>query len=390
MSQSGAVMAGVVLKHVRKVYPNGVVAIHDLDLHVADGELLVLVGPSGCGKTTTLRMIAGLERPTRGSISIGSKPLDGVPPHRRDVAMVFQHHALYPHLTAYENMAFALRLRGSAKPELDRDVRRAAALLAVEHLLDRKPKELSGGQRQRVALGRAIVRRPACFLFDEPLSDLDARLRLQMRAELKHLHRHLQTTTLYVTHDQEEALSLGDRVAVIRQGRIQQIGAPQEVYRHPANRFVAGFLGAAPMNFLTGRLTEHDGRLWFEQGSQRLPVPDWAAADLAGRVGAKVVLGIRPEVLHIQPNEVARPGELTAKIVDVESLGDRIDVHLSIDGCPSIVARLDARRHPTPGTTERIYVDLDRVHFFEWDEEADGQAFDRSGANLCLAAEKRQ
>jgi len=356
---------------------------------VADGELLVLVGPSGCGKTTTLRMIAGLERVTRGSIWIGSKWLDGVPPNHRDVAMVFQHHALYPHLTAYQNMAFALRLRKTPRAELDREVRRAAALLEVEHLLDRKPKELSGGQRQRVALGRAIVRRPACFLFDEPLSDLDARLRLEMRAELKLLHRQLQTTTLYVTHDQEEALALGDRVAVIREGRVQQVGTPREVYRHPANRFVAGFLGAAPMNFLTGAVTERDGRLWFDQGSQRLAIPDWAADDLKHRIGAKVVLGIRPEILHMEPNEAACPSTLEVKVVGVESLGDRVDVHLSTDRHPSIVARLDGPRLPAPGTSMRVYVDLDRVHFFETDEKADGAINDQSGTNLCLAAEKR-
>ncbi|MFH1922425.1 MAG: ABC transporter ATP-binding protein, partial [Planctomycetota bacterium] len=263
-------MARVRLEHVGKVYPNGFEAIRDFDLDVTDGELLVLVGPSGCGKTSTLRMIAGLEQVTRGTISIGPRVVNDVPPKDRDVAMVFQSHALYPHMTARRNMAFSLKLRKAPRADLDRAVRQAAAMLDIGHLLERKPGQLSGGERQRVALGRAIVRKPACFLLDEPLSSLDARLRVEMRSELKRLHRRLGTTTLHVTHDQEEALALGDRVAIVREGRLQQIGTPREVYRHPVNRFVGGFLGSAPMNFLEGTITEHDGRLSFDEAGRRL------------------------------------------------------------------------------------------------------------------------
>ncbi|MFH1268607.1 MAG: ABC transporter ATP-binding protein [Planctomycetota bacterium] len=381
-------MARVRLEHVGKVYPNGFEAIRDFDLDVADGELLVLVGPSGCGKTTLLRMIAGLERVTRGTITVGSKVVNDVPPKDRDVAMVFQSHALYPHMTAHQNMAFSLKLRKAPRADLDRAVRQAAAMLDIGHLLERKPGQLSGGERQRVALGRAIVRRAACFLFDEPLSSLDARLRVEMRSELKRLHRRLQTTTIHVTHDQEEALALGDRVAIVREGRLQQIGTPREVYRHPVNRFVAGFLGSAPMNFLEGTIAEHDGRLSFDEAGRRLAVPDWAVEDLGGKVGAKVVLGVRPESLRMRPVEGQGPpyqNTLDVKVDRVESLGDKIDVHLSADDHPPLVARLDGGFPFDPETLLRIYVDLDRVHFFEPDDESTG----RSGENLCLAAEAR-
>jgi len=378
-------MARVLLEHVGKVYPNGFEAIRDFDLNVADGELMVLVGPSGCGKTTSLRMIAGLETITRGTITIGTRAVNTVPPKDRDVAMVFQNHVLYPHMTAHQNMAFPLKLRQVPKTEIDRAVRRAAAMLGIEQLLDRKPRQLSGGERQRVAVGRTFVRRPACFLFDEPLSNLDARLRLQMRAELKRLHQQLQTTTIYVTHDQEEALTLGDRVAVIRKGRIQQTGTPQDVHRHPANRFVAGFLGAAPMNFLEGTIVERDGRLWFDEGSQHLVVPDWAVGDLGRKVGARVILGIRPEILRVEPIGSQRHNGLDVRVGVVQSLGDRLDLHLSTEHHSCIVARLDARPEFDPHTVKQVHVDLDRVHFFDLDDETTG----RPGLNLCLAAEKR-
>ena len=266
-------------------------------------------------------------------------------------------------------------------------------MLGIEQLLERKPRQLSGGQRQRVAVGRAIVRRPSCFLFDEPLSDLDARLRLQMRTELKRLHRRLNTTTIHVTHDQEEALTLGDRVVVIRKGGVQQIGTPQEVYRHPANRFVAGFLGGAPMSFLEGTVVEQDGRLWLDHGSGCLAVPDWAARDLRGKVGMRVVLGVRPETLRLEPIEGELPGALDVKVDTVEPLGDKTDVHLSTEHAPrhpphphqEILARLDGRVAVRPETLRRVYVDLDRVHFFEPDDESTA----RPGENVCLAAEKR-
>ncbi|HUT89677.1 MAG TPA: sn-glycerol-3-phosphate ABC transporter ATP-binding protein UgpC [Thermoguttaceae bacterium] len=386
-------MAELVLEQVGKVYPNGVEAVRDFDLDVADGELLVLVGPSGCGKTTTLRMIAGLERVTRGTIRIGPRIVNDVAPKDRDVAMVFQNHVLYPHLTARRNMAFGLKLRGRPRGEIDEAVGKAAAMLGIEHLLDRKPRQLSGGQRQRVAVGRAIVRRPSCFLFDEPLSDLDARLRVEMRTELKRLHRRLGTTTIYVTHDQEEALTLGDRVVVIYQGRIQQIGTPEEVYRHPVNRFVAGFLGGAPMNFLEGTIVDSGGRLWLDHAGARLDVPDWAVPDLRAMLGTTVLLGVRPESLRVEPIE-GRPQTTLSVTVDlVEPLGDKTDVHLSVEQAAEhplpahrrILARLDGRVAVRPETLRRLYVDLDRVHFFEPDDERTG----RPGKNLCLASERR-
>jgi multiple sugar transport system ATP-binding protein len=378
-------MARVVLEGVGKVYPNGFEAIHDFNLEVADGELLVLLGPSGCGKTTALRMIAGLETITRGTVTIGSRVVNHVAARDRDVAMVFQNHVLYPHMTAYRNMAFPLKLRKAPGGEIERKVRQAAAMLGIEHLLGRKPRQLSGGQRQRVAVGRAIVRQPACFLLDEPLSDLDARLRIEMRAELKRLHRRLGTTTIYVTHDQEEAMTLGDRLAVVREGRIQQVGPPEQVFRHPVNRFVAGFLGARPMNFLEGTIVRQEGRLWFDEGGQRLIVPDWAASRLADRVGDRVTLGIRPEVLSPKPIEGQRHNTLNVKVNLIESLGDEHEVHLSTERHPGIVARLDTHDVFAPNTVIEMHVDLDRVHFFDPDDEAAGTP----GANLCLAAEKR-
>jgi multiple sugar transport system ATP-binding protein len=300
--------------------------------------------------------------------------------------MVFQSHVLYPHMTAYRNMAFPLRLRKAPASEIDGRVRQAAAMLGIEDLLSRKPKELSGGQRQRVAVGRAVVRRPACFLLDEPLSDLDARLRVEMRAELRRLHGRLPTTTIHVTHDQEEAMALGDRLAVVREGRIQQVGPPGQVFRHPANRFVAGFLGARPMNFLEGTLVRQEGRLWFDEGGQRLIVPDWAAGDLADRVDGRVTLGIRPESLRPGPIEGQRHNTLPVKVNLIESLGEGHEVHLSTERHPRIVARTGDYSAFTPGTARDVHVDLDRVHFFEPDDAAAGTP----GENLCLAAEERR
>ncbi len=252
-------MASVELKHVDKVYEGGVKAVIDFSLDIKDEEFIVLVGPSGCGKLTTLRMIAGLEDVSAGTISIGGRVVNDVPPKDRDIAMVFQSYALYPHMSVYENMAFGLMMRGIAKAAIDEKVRKAAAILGIAHLLDRRPKQLSGGQRQRVALGRAIVRDPKCFLFDEPLSNLDAKLRVEMRAELKRLHLSLQSTTVYVTHDQEEAITLGDRLVVMKDGVVQQCADALQIYKHPANRFVAGFLGSPPMNFIEGQLVR---RIW--------------------------------------------------------------------------------------------------------------------------------
>src|SRR5687768_11476517 len=259
-------MARVDLEQVTKVFPGGVKAVDSVDLAVADREFVVLVGPSGCGKSTTLRMIAGLEDVTSGTVRIGDRVVNDVPPKDRDIAMVFQNYALYPHMTVYKNMAFALKLRKVPKPQIQQRVIEAAKMLEIEHLLERRPRELSGGQRQRVAVGRAIVREPAAFLFDEPLSNLDAKLRVTTRAELKRLHRRLRTTTIYVTHDQEEAMTLGDRIVVMKDGAIQQADTPLRTYNHPANRFVAGFIGMPPMNFFDGTIRSENGELVFEEG----------------------------------------------------------------------------------------------------------------------------
>src|SRR5690242_13568646 len=259
-------MAQVVLDKVSKIYPGGVKAVDSIDLGIKDQEFVVLVGPSGCGKSTTLRMVAGLEEITSGAIRIGERVVNDVPPKNRDIAMVFQNYALYPHMSVYKNMAFGLKLRRMPKPQIHQRVMEAAKILDIEHLLERKPKALSGGQRQRVAVGRAIVREPAAFLFDEPLSNLDAKLRVTTRAELKRLHHRLRTTTIYVTHDQEEAMTLGDRIVVMKDGRIQQADTPLRTYNQPANRFVAGFIGMPPMNFFNGLLKNEAGELIFEEG----------------------------------------------------------------------------------------------------------------------------
>src|SRR5476651_13210 len=270
-------MAKVELEKVSKVYAGGVKAVNAIDLCIKDQEFIVLVGPSGCGKSTTLRMVAGLEEISEGAIRIGERVVNDVPPKDRDIAMVFQNYALYPHMSVYKNMAFGLKLRGMPKAQINERVMQAAKILDIEHLLERKPKALSGGQRQRVAVGRAIVREPAAFLFDEPLSNLDAKLRVTTRAELKRLHRRLKTTTIYVTHDQEEAMTLGDRIVVMKDGQIQQADTPLETYNAPANRFVAGFIGMPPMNFFDGKVSISDGQMTFEEGDAtggELTIPD--------------------------------------------------------------------------------------------------------------------
>jgi multiple sugar transport system ATP-binding protein len=312
-------------------------------------------------------MIAGLEEITSGTIRIGERVVNDVPPKDRDIAMVFQSYALYPHMTVYENMAFALKLRKQSKSTIEEKVRRAAKILVIEHLLDRKPKALSGGQRQRVALGRAIVRDPKCFLFDEPLSNLDAKLRVEMRAEIKHLHMGLNATTVYVTHDQEEAMTLGDRVVVMRDGVIQQCGGALEIYHHPSNRFVAGFLGSPPMNFLTGRLKKVDGRLWFDEGSGRLPVPDWASAELAAHESEELVLGVRPEAISDRHHArfACAENQLKLKVTLVQPLGDKMDVYLASENHPHIVAHVDAFGGISSGQITEMFIDMERVHFFE-------------------------
>jgi multiple sugar transport system ATP-binding protein len=372
-------MAQVRLEQVTKIFPGGVRAVDAVDLGVADHEFVVLVGPSGCGKSTTLRMIAGLEEVSGGTIRIGDRVVNGVPPKDRDVAMVFQNYALYPHKSVYRNMSFALELRRTPKGEIERRVRDAAKILEIEHLLDRKPKALSGGQKQRVAVGRAIVREPAAFLFDEPLSNLDARLRVTTRAELKRLHQRLRTTTVYVTHDQEEAMTLGDRIVVMRDGKVMQADTPLRTYTHPANRFVAGFIGMPPMNFFDGTLKMVDGRLAFEetvgQGAGfHLPLGPGAREASADRVGQAVVLGVRPEHLHLQPAGGPEDSAPLAVNVDVvELLGKDMDVYARTDLAGTVVARLEARGGMASGSRVTLHVDLDKVYLFEPGE---------SGANL--------
>ena len=372
-------MARVLLTDVTKIYPGNVKAVDQFNLEIADEEFIVFVGPSGCGKSTTLRMVAGLEEITHGTIAIGDRIVNDVPPKDRDIAMVFQNYALYPHMTVYKNMAFGLKLRKMPKKEIDQKVRSAAKILGITELLERKPRALSGGQRQRVAVGRAIVRDPACFLFDEPLSNLDAKLRVEMRAELKRLHLQLQTTTIYVTHDQEEAMTLGDRVVVMKDGLIQQCDSPLSIYRYPTNRFVAGFLGTPPMNFLNGHLLSEDGKIWFDEGTQRLAVPAWATECLAGKVGSAVVMGVRPEVLTEEPIKGQSDNVLNVKVNVVETLGDKMDLYLATKNHPHIVARVDAHAGVVPDTTIQMHVNMKGVHFFEPGD---------LGENLTLAAER--
>ncbi len=360
-------MATVELLNVSKDYPGGVRGVAAVNLEIADAEFVVLVGPSGCGKSTTLRLVAGLEELTSGTIKIGDRVVNDVPPKDRDVAMVFQNYALYPHMTVYKNMSFGLRLRKVAREEIDRKVRETARMLGIEQLLGRKPKALSGGERQRVALGRAIVRSPQCFLFDEPLSNLDAKLRVETRAELKRLHKRLQTTTIYVTHDQEEAMTLGDRVVVMKNGTIQQCDTPLEIYRRPTNRFVAGFVGTPPMNFLEGSLRRENGALWFDEGSIRIRVPESVTSQVSGHVGRPIVLGVRPEAISDIPNgrvDVA-DNEVRFTVNVVEPLGDRMDLYLSTPKHSSVVARVDARSDLEPDVERPFYLDLDRIHFFD-------------------------
>jgi multiple sugar transport system ATP-binding protein len=376
-------MAGVILKDVVKIYDSGVRVVDRVSLDIKDREFVVLVGPSGCGKSTTLRMVAGLEEITSGTIQIGDRVVNDVPPKDRDIAMVFQSYALYPHMTVYENMAFALKLRKVDKRVIAEKVRKAAKILVIEHLLDRKPKALSGGQRQRVALGRAIVRDPKCFLFDEPLSNLDAKLRVEMRAEIKRLHLGLNATTIYVTHDQEEAMTLGDRVVVMRDGVVQQSGGALEIYHQPVNRFVAGFLGSPPMNFLTGRIARRGETLIFDEGSGSLPVPGWARDALESFVGQDVVLGVRPEALSDRQHArfPCEDNVLHPKVTLVQPLGDKMDVYLSTEKHPHLVAHIDAFGGVQAGERLPTYVDLSRVHFFESGENGKTIATNRARGN---------
>jgi multiple sugar transport system ATP-binding protein len=358
-------MTTLTLENVRKLYPGNVCAVDELTLTVAEGELVVLVGPSGCGKTTTLRLIAGLEEPSGGTISIAGRRVNGVPPKDRDVAMVFQNYALYPHLSVYGNLAFALRMRQTARAEIRRRVGEAAELLGIADLLARRPGELSGGQRQRVALGRAMVRRPRIFLFDEPLSNLDAALRAEMRRQLRLLHARLGTTTVYVTHDQTEAMTLGQRIAVLREGRIQQVADPATLYQRPANRFVAGLIGSPAMNFFEGRIERRESHLLFCAEDFTLPIPEAREAALEPFVGRAITLGIRPEHIGLpsaEPNAAA--ARIRATVEAIELLGAECYVYLNT-AKHGFVARMPAGCAVHVGQRIEPAVAIDHLYFFD-------------------------
>jgi multiple sugar transport system ATP-binding protein len=368
-------MARVALEKVTKIFPgNPKPAVDAVDLDIRDREFMVLVGPSGCGKSTTLRMVAGLEEITTGKISIDGRVVNDVAPKDRDIAMVFQNYALYPHMTVYKNMAFGLRLRrrelGLTQDQIHARVLEAARILHIQEYLERRPKALSGGQRQRVALGRAIVRNPKAFLFDEPLSNLDAKLRLETRVELKRLHQRLQTTTIYVTHDQEEAMTLGDRIVVMKDGIIQQCASPLEVYDRPVNRFVAGFVGTPPMNFIAGKVVLEGTAPWFVFGRQRVKLSAAFVAAAAKYTGKEMVLGVRPEGLcpaNTESKFAWENNDFAAKISVLEPLGDRVDLALSMDGHDHLVCRADAHRFGqlAVGGAIKVYMNLGKVHLFE-------------------------
>jgi multiple sugar transport system ATP-binding protein len=358
-------MASVTYDHVTKRFGD-VIAVNDLSIHIADREFLVFVGPSGCGKTTSLRLLAGLEELTSGNILIGDRVINDVAPKDRDIAMVFQSYALYPHMTVYDNMAFSLKLRRTPKAEIDRRVKEAAGILGIEALLDRKPKQLSGGQRQRVALGRAIVREPAVFLMDEPLSNLDAKLRVQTRAELSKLHQRLATTFIYVTHDQMEAMTMGTRIAVMKDGILQQLDSPQKLYDEPSNVFVAGFIGSPSMNFFEATIVDEDSKLFVDGGTFRLRIPPSKANALLPYKGKEVIFGIRPENIHAKPYvppEVTI-GDMKVDVDVTERLGNEILLYL-LSGKKSLVARVDPRTPARPGDQIEVAVNMDNVHFFD-------------------------
>ncbi len=360
-------MARVEIRELCKVFPGGVQAVKNANLVIEDKEFVVLVGPSGCGKSTTLRMIAGLEEISSGKIYIGDRLVNDVPPKNRDIAMVFQNYALYPHMTVYKNMAFGLILRKYPKKEIDARVRDAAEILGITALLDRRPKALSGGQRQRVAVGRAIVRQPKVFLFDEPLSNLDAKLRVQMRTEISKLHHRLQSTMIYVTHDQVEAMTMGDRIVVMLDGVIQQVAPPLTLYHHPVNKFVAGFIGSPPMNMIDGKLDGENGVLWFtdRNGALRLAVPEAKEASLAKHAGKPVTLGVRPEHLRENPEQKAKPGaSITALVEVVEPMGSEINLYLNAGG-QSITARINTNAEPAVNSQHVLDVDMGGAHFFD-------------------------
>ncbi len=358
-------MAKVVLENVYKIYPGDVTAVHDACLEIQDQEFVVLVGPSGCGKSTTLRMVAGLEDISKGAIYIDGKKVNDIPPKDRDIAMVFQNYALYPHMSVYNNMAFGLKLRKYPKAEIHQRVMEAAEILGITDYLERKPKALSGGQRQRVAVGRAIVRKPKAFLFDEPLSNLDAKMRVQMRAEISKLHARLKSTMIYVTHDQIEAMTMGDRIVVMKDGWIHQVDTPLNIYNHPANQFVAGFIGSPPMNFFQGRIVKKGGAVAFDEGRFRLPLSGRTAEKMAAYDGQDVTMGVRPE--NIDERSAAPGADATtvvkATVEVVEMMGSEVYLYATT-GKTSFTARVDSSCRKQIGDEVEVVLDTGKLHFF--------------------------
>jgi len=359
-------MAEVKLRNVHKVYKGGISAVKDVSFDVKDREFVVLVGPSGCGKSTILRMIAGLVTSSEGEIYVGEKLVNNILPKDRNIAMVFQNYALYPHMDVYNNMSFALKLRNYPKKDIDKRVKYAAEILGISHLIGRKPKEISGGERQRVAVGRAIVRKPQVFLFDEPLSNLDAKMRVQMRTEIHKLHLKIQATMIYVTHDQTEAMTLGERIAIMKDGEILQFDTPLSVYNKPANKFVGGFIGSPPMNFIDGIIIKRDGVLYFNEGNFKLKILEQMYPVLDKYIDKKIIFGIRPENIYdkLFASYATADNTLTAFCDVVETMGSRNHIYLSV-GNHTIVAVVDASNKPTIGSTVEVVFDMRKVHFFD-------------------------
>ena len=364
-------MADLQLKHIYKRYAGGVTAVSDFTLDIDDKEFIILVGPSGCGKSTTLRMVAGLEEISEGELYIGGRLVNDVAPKDRDIAMVFQNYALYPHMTVFENMAFGLKLRKTPKDEIKKRVTEAAKILDIEHLLDRKPKALSGGQRQRVAMGRAIVRNPKVFLMDEPLSNLDAKLRVAMRTEIKKLHNKLQTTFMYVTHDQTEAMTMGTRIVVMKDGVIQQVDTPANLYTKPDNVFVAGFIGSPQMNFVTATLSKENGSVYASFGDNKIMIPNGKVTpELEGYIGKEVIVGIRPEDIHDDEAFISsRPEAVCNANVEVtEMMGAETYLYLELAG-EQFTARVNQRSTAKIGDTIKVAFETNKIHIFDKDTE---------------------
>jgi len=363
-------MARVSLKNITKAFPGDVWAVRDINLGIENKEFIVLVGPSGCGKSTTLRIIAGLEEPTTGEVFIGNDRVNDLPPKDRNIAMVFQNYALYPHMTVYDNMAFGLKLRKYPKSEIDARVKEAAEILNIEELLNRKPRALSGGQRQRVAVGRAIVRKPHAFLFDEPLSNLDAKMRVQMRTEIKKLHLRLQSTMIYVTHDQTEAMTMGNRIVVMKDGNIHQVATPTALYDKPKNKFVAGFIGLPPMNFIEGTVIKKDGALFFNEGSFQAKIIDQMTKALSAYIGKEVIFGIRPEDIYDKLFVSDAPAENTIRTICeiAEPMGSEVYLHLSA-GKSKMIAKVGGHNLPEVNQDIDVVFDMSKIHFFDKETE---------------------